>query len=91
MQFLWRRYARSGYAPPWFYLLAAIGFLALAIWGAVQNDWLIMAIAIVMIPVTIAGSRLMQRLSIAADASRRELDQRRKDDDHAGHATDHRR
>ncbi len=83
MQFLWRRYARSGYAPPWFYVLVAIGFFALAIWGAIQSDWPIMAIAIVMIPVTIAGSRLMQRLNIAAAASRRELDERRKDDDRA--------
>jgi hypothetical protein len=82
MQFLWRRYARSGYAPPWFYIVLTLGFLGLAVWSGVRGDWPIMAIALVMIPVTIGGSRIMRRLNVAADASRREVDAQRKDHHH---------
>ncbi len=41
MSLPWRRYARSGYAPPWFYAIMAAGFMALAVWAAVQRDWLV--------------------------------------------------
>ena len=36
-------------------IVLAIGFIALAVWGATQHDWLVMALAIAMVPVTIAG------------------------------------
>jgi len=81
MHLLWKRYTRSGYAPPWFYVLMTLGFVALAVWGAMRADWTVMGIALVMIPVTVGGSRVMKRLAVAADASRREVEQR-KDDRH---------
>jgi hypothetical protein len=73
MQFVWRRYSRSGYAPPLFYVVIALGFVALAVYGAVQGDWLVMALAVVMVPVTYAGSRVMRRLGEAETASRRQI------------------
>jgi hypothetical protein len=73
MQFVWRRYARSGYAPPLFYYAVMIGFIGLAVWAAVRGDWVVMALAIVMAPATYAGSRLMRRLSEAQEISRREI------------------
>lgn len=73
MQFIWRRYSRSGYAPPLFYIAVAIGFVALAVWGAVQGDWLVMALALAMVPATYAGARVMRRLGEAEAASRREI------------------
>ena len=77
MHLLWKRYSRSGYAPPWFYALMTLGFVALAAWGAVRADWVVMGVALVMIPVTVGGSRVMKRLSAAADASRRTVEQRK--------------
>lgn len=78
MHLIWKRYTRAGYAPPWFYVLMTLGFVALAVWGAVRADWVVMAVALVMIPITIGGSRAMKRLAAAADASRQEIE-RRKD------------
>ena len=68
MHLLWRRYARSGYAPAWFYALMAAGFVALAVWAIVARDWLI------------AGSRVMRRLGEAVAASTERY--RREDDRH---------
>lgn len=82
MHLLWKRYARSGYAPPLLYAAVALAFGALAVWAAAQRDWLVMTIALVMIAVTLAGSRLMRRLNDAAMASRRALTDGGKDDDH---------
>lgn len=62
MHLLYRRYSRSGAAPPAFYAVAALGFVALAVWGAVTRDWPIVGIAIAMVLVTAAGSRVMRRL-----------------------------
>jgi hypothetical protein len=70
---LFRRYMRSGYAPPWFYIAAVIGFAAMAIWGVVQADWIVAAIAVAMIPATFAGARIMRQLRESAAASRREV------------------
>jgi hypothetical protein len=80
MNLLWRRYTRSGYAPPWFYALMAIGFIALAGWAAVQRDWLVMALAVVMLGITVAGSRIMRRMSEAKAASQRAMDARKDGD-----------
>jgi hypothetical protein len=77
MHLIWKRYTRSGSAPPWFYALIGSGFIALTVWGIAQRDWLVAAIAAVMVPVTIAGSILMRRLSAAAAASQRSLDDRK--------------
>ena len=70
MHLIRRRYSRSGYAPPWFYVLMCSGFVALAIWAATQGDWIVAAIALAMIPVTIGGSRIMRRLNVASAESR---------------------
>jgi D-serine deaminase-like pyridoxal phosphate-dependent protein len=77
MHLIWKRYTRSGYAPPWFYWLIGAGFLALTVWALSQRDWLVAAIAAVMIPVTIAGSVLMRRLREASAASQRAIDARK--------------
>lgn len=74
MHLIYRRYSRSGYAPALFYLLMALGFGALAVYSAVRGSWLVMAIALAMIGVTIGGSRMMSRLKHAADAPRRTTD-----------------
>ena len=70
MQILIRRYTRSGYGPRWFHMALAIGFAAMAAWAFVEQDWIVGAIALVMAPLTIAGARIMRRLSDAARASR---------------------
>ncbi|HZP56897.1 MAG TPA: hypothetical protein VFC53_05010 [Dehalococcoidia bacterium] len=74
MHLLWKRYTRSGYAPPWFYALAVLGFAGLTAWALVRGDWLIAAIAALMIAVTVGGARLMRRLSTAAEESRRHFE-----------------
>lgn len=81
MHLLWKRYSRSGHAPAWFYGLVGAGFVALAAWAVVRGDWLVAAIAAVMLPVTVGGTRLMRRLSEASEASRRALDGRRDRDE----------
>lgn len=77
MHLIWKRYSRSGYAPAWFYALIGSGFVALTAWGIMQRDWLVAAVAAVMVPVTIVGSRLMKRLSEASAASQRAVDARK--------------
>jgi len=62
MYFLWKRYSRSGAAPPWFYAVMALGFAALAAWAIVARDWLVMALAMAMIGVTAAGARIMRSM-----------------------------
>lgn len=69
MYLLWRRWSRSGYAPPLFYYALAAGFAALAAWAAVRGDWLVVIIAALMLAVAVAGSRVMRRLAEAARAS----------------------
>ena len=54
MHLIWRRYSRSGYAPPLFYFGMAAGFIALAAFSSMRGSWLIAAIAIVMAGVTLA-------------------------------------
>jgi hypothetical protein len=65
MHLLYRRYTRSAAAPMAFYVAFAIGFVALAVFALVRADWLIAAIAIVMIGVTAAGARFMRRVGAA--------------------------
>jgi hypothetical protein len=77
MHLIWKRYTRSGSAPTWFYALIGSGFVALAIWGLAQRDWIVAAIAAVMVPVTIGGSVLMRRLREASVASQRSIDARK--------------
>jgi sugar phosphate permease len=62
MHFIWRRYSRSGAAPPWFYAAMALGFAAVAIWAIVARDWLVMALALAMIGVTTIGARIMRSI-----------------------------
>lgn len=72
MHLIWKRYAKSGYAPGWFYIIAAIAFVVVAIWGAVELDWIVAFVAIAMACTAIAGGRLMRRLSDGlAESSRR--------------------
>src|SRR3954467_10917540 len=65
MNLLFRRYTRSGYAPPWFYAIAVVAFAGLAVWALVQMDWIVAALGLAMVPVTIAGARVMRRLTVA--------------------------
>jgi hypothetical protein len=58
-----RRYSRSGVAPLWFYAGMAIAFGGLAVWAAVERDWLALALALVMAPIALAGSQIMRRVS----------------------------
>jgi cobalamin synthase len=69
MHLLYRRYARSGAAPRAFYVAFALGFTALALFAMVRGNWLVVALAIVMVAVTAAGARVMRRLggSVHAD------------------------
>lgn len=76
MHLIARRYSRSGYAPTWFYGALCIGFAAMAVWALAQRDWLVGAIAIAMLPVTLAGSRMLRRLSESARAERSAMEQR---------------
>jgi hypothetical protein len=69
MHLLVGRYNRSGYGPPWFYGAISGGFGAMAIWAFLRTDWIVGALALVMVPVTVAGSRLMRRLAEASRAS----------------------
>lgn len=70
MHLLWRRYTRSGgYAPSWYYALMAVAFVAIAVWAVVAGDWLIAAIAFVMIAVVAAGAVIMPRLMAAQERS----------------------
>ncbi|MBI2723638.1 MAG: hypothetical protein HYX50_01110 [Chloroflexi bacterium] len=60
MHLIWRRYSRSGAAPPWFYVAMAVGYGALAAWGIRERDWLVVILAVVMVAVTYGGARLMR-------------------------------
>jgi hypothetical protein len=83
MNLLLRRYTRSGYAPPWFYAAATIGFAAMAVWAIAQADWIVAAIATAMIPATFFGARVMRQLRDSAAASRREVaEMERRRDEH---------
>jgi len=71
MYFLWKRWARAGYLPPWFYALLALAFAALALIALAREQWLALTLAIVMITVSLVAMRFMPRLADAAEASRR--------------------
>ncbi len=79
MHLLVRRYNRSGYAASWFYAAIGVGFGALAILALAHQDWLAASAAIAMVPITIAGARLMRRLKGAARASRAALASKEQD------------
>ena len=81
MHLIWRRYSRSGAAPPWFYVAMALGFTALAVWAIVQRDWLVMALAFAMIGVTAAGARIMRSTRRAGPAATPAGEARRDDVD----------
>ena len=71
MSLIFRRYARTtGYAPSWFYVIAAIAFAALALWAITQRDWLVAALASAMITASIAVAAITRRLKTALEASR---------------------
>lgn len=71
MHLLWRRYARSGYAPAWFYALIGSAFVSLVAWALLERDWLIAAIAGVMVLVTVVGGVAMGRMRDAYESSSR--------------------
>lgn len=77
MHLLWRRYARSGYAPAWFYALIGSAFVSLVAWALFERDWLIAAIAGVMVLVTAAGGAAMARMRDAYEPSSRGEERRR--------------
>jgi hypothetical protein len=84
MHLLWRRYTRSNYAPPWFYWIMAGGFAALAVWSAIQTDWVVFGVALAMVPVTFAGARVLRRVAVSEEMARQEQlqrERREKDND----------
>lgn len=81
MHILWKRYSRSGAAPPWFYVAMAIGFAALAAWAIVERDWLVMALALAMIGVTAVGARIMRSVRTSGSAASGAGGAGRDDDD----------
>lgn len=76
MHLLWRRYARAGYAPTWFYGAVAGAFAGLIVWAIVEGNWLVAALAAAMVIVTLAGARLMRRMGSSLAESRRMLEAR---------------
>jgi hypothetical protein len=74
MHLLVRRYNRSGYAAPWFLYAAALGFVALTVWGAVQGDWLVMILAALAAIAAVALVPVTRRLSAGLRASQQEID-----------------
>jgi len=81
MHLLWKRYSRSGAAPPWFYALMAVAFIGLAIWAGAQRDWLVMALAVAMIGVTAGGARIMRAMREGTAPPRGPADSRKDEDD----------
>lgn len=81
MHILWKRYSRSGAAPPWFYAAMAIGFAALVVWAIVVRDWLVMTVALVMIGVTAGGSRIMRSIRTVEPPASEAGDARKDGDD----------
>jgi hypothetical protein len=73
MHVIWRRYARSGYAPPWYYAAFAIGFVALAGWAVIASDWLVAACASAAALASMAATRFIPRLRAAKLASERRM------------------
>ncbi|MEX2226974.1 MAG: hypothetical protein WEB52_11045 [Dehalococcoidia bacterium] len=74
MHLLMRRYTRSGYASRWFLWVLAAAFVALAVWGVVRSDWLVLTLAILMAAVTLAAVPISRRLADGLRESRRALD-----------------
>jgi uncharacterized membrane protein YfcA len=55
-----------------FYTIAAAAFVALAVWAVIERDWVVAAIAVVMVVAAFAGGRIMRRLVEGlAESSRR--------------------
>lgn len=70
MMLLLGRYGKSsGYAPSWFYVLAAIGFAALTVWAVVQRDWVVAGVAVAMVGMTAVVAMITRRLRAALEAS----------------------
>jgi hypothetical protein len=55
--------------PAAFYVALALGFVAIAVAGAVRGDWLVMALAAVMIVVALAAMRVMRVFAPSIDAA----------------------
>jgi hypothetical protein len=62
MHLLYRRYTHSGRASAWFYALIGSGFVSLAVAAGVRGEWLVMAVAAVMVGATIAAAAFMRRV-----------------------------
>lgn len=77
MHLLVGRYARSGYAPAWFLRALAVAFAAAAAWAVVRADWLVFALASVMVGVTLIAAPVARRLSRGLQASQREVEMER--------------
>jgi hypothetical protein len=77
MHLLWKRYSRSGYASAWFLRALAVTFVALAVWGGVRGDWLVLALGLVMAPITLAAIPLTRRLAEGLQASQRNMEAER--------------
>jgi hypothetical protein len=70
MSMIWRRYVKStDYAPAWFYAGLAVGFVVLTGWAIIAQDWLVAALAFLMIVVAVAAVPVTRRLGRALKAS----------------------
>jgi hypothetical protein len=73
MSMIWRRYVKStGYAPAWFYAALAVGFVVLAGWAIIAQDWLVAALALAMFVVAVAAVPVTRRLARGLAASEQE-------------------
>jgi hypothetical protein len=77
MHLLWKRYSRSGYASAWFLRALAVAFVSLGIWAGTRGDWLVLALALVMAPLTLAAVPLTRRLSEGLHASQQNMERER--------------
>ena len=68
MHMLWRRYARSGRAPSWFYAILGSGFVSLLILALFEQEWLAAALAFIMAGVTVVAGLLLPRFTAGLDA-----------------------
>lgn len=70
---LWRRYSRSGPVASWFYIVMSFAFAALVVWAAIRGDWIVAALACLMISVTVGGRVAIRRFAHALDSLERRV------------------
>ena len=72
MFLLWRRYSRSRAAPPWFYVVFALAFAAVAVWGVIAGNWLVVGLGVVMVAVSLSAMQLARLIARSAQSGARQ-------------------